>query len=93
MTGQEKILEVIEQVNEIKNNIQKKYDKIMGKIAEYQEKLNEVIQNAQKNSEIWVEKQKKKIMNKKVREGIIGYAFASLWLIGILGFIIFKNII
>lgn len=34
-------------------------------------------------------KPKKKIMNKKVREGIIGYAFASLWLIGILGFTIY----
>lgn len=39
-----------------------------------------------------VNKPKKKIMNKKVREGIIGYAFASLWLIGILGFTIYPLI-
>jgi F0F1-type ATP synthase membrane subunit b/b' len=64
MTGQEKIVEVVKQVEEIKSNIQKKYDKIMGKIAECQEKLNEIIQNAQKNSQVWVEKQKTKIMNK-----------------------------
>lgn len=36
-----------------------------------------------------VNKPKKKTMNKKVREGLIGYAFASLWLIGILGFTIY----
>ena len=39
-----------------------------------------------------VNKPKKKIMNKKVREGLIGYAFASLWLIGILGFTIYPLI-
>lgn len=64
MTGQDKITEVIDQVTEIKNNIQKKYDKVLGKIAECQVQLDEVIKNAQKNSEIWVNKQKKKITKK-----------------------------
>ena len=39
--------------------------------------------------EVKENKPKKKVLNKKVREGLIGYAFASLWLIGILGFTIY----
>ena len=34
-------------------------------------------------------KPKSKILNRKTREGIIGYAFASLWLIGIALFTIY----
>ena len=39
MSSTEKIQEVADQLIEIKKNIQDKYDKIMGKVAELQEKL------------------------------------------------------
>lgn len=63
MTGQEKIQEVMNQLTEIKNNIQDKYDKIMGKVGELQEKLK-VIENAAGQSKQWIDKQKKKIQTK-----------------------------
>lgn len=63
MTGAEKIQEVMTQLNEIKKNIQDKYDKVMGKVGELQEKLS-VIDNAVGQSKQWIDKQKKKIQTK-----------------------------
>ena len=63
MTGAEKIQEVMTQLDEIKKNIQNKYDKVMGKVEELQEKLS-VIDNAIGRSKQWIDKQKKKIQAK-----------------------------
>lgn len=63
MTGQEKIQEITNQLNEIKKNIQDKYDKIMSKVSDLQEKLQE-INNSVGQSQQWIEKQKKKIQSK-----------------------------
>lgn len=63
MTGTEKIQEVMNQLNEIKKNIQDKYDKIMDKVGGLQEQLIQV-QNSTNQSPQWIDKQKKKIQTK-----------------------------
>lgn len=63
MTGAEKIQEVMTQLDEIKKNIQNKYDKVVGKVEELQKKLS-VIDNAIGQSKQWIDKQKKKIQTK-----------------------------
>ena len=64
MTGVGKIQEVTTQLNEIKKNIQDKYDKVMGKVGKLQEKLKAVEENAVGQSKQWIDKQKKKIQTK-----------------------------
>ena len=66
MTGAEKIAEIGQQLAEIKKNIQEKYDKVMGKVEEFQEKLK-VIDTMVGQSKEWIDKQKKKIQ-KKIEE-------------------------
>lgn len=63
MTGQEKTQEVMQQLAEIKSNIQKKYDKVMGKITDLQQELS-FLDTAMNQTEIWIEKQKTKIQGK-----------------------------
>lgn len=63
MTGAEKIQEVASQLAEIKKNIQDKYDKIMGKVGDLQEKLK-VVENSANQSKQWIDTQKKKIQTK-----------------------------
>lgn len=63
MTGAEKIQEVASQLAEIKKNIQDKYDKIMGKVGDLQEKLK-VVENSANQSKQWIDAQKKKIQTK-----------------------------
>lgn len=72
MTGAEKIIEITNQVIEIKNNIQKKYDATVGKINALIEKQQMIIANTVAQSIYWVEKQKKKIQAKidKLTQGI-----------------------
>ena len=60
MTGQEKTQEVMQQLAEIKSNIQKKYDKVMGRITDLQQELS-FLDTAVNQTEIWIEKQKTKI--------------------------------
>lgn len=64
MTGPEKIVEITNQVIEIKNNIQKKYDRVIGKINELIETQAKIVANAAAQSIYWVEKQKNKIQGK-----------------------------
>lgn len=64
MTGPEKIVEITNQVIEIKNNIQKKYDRVIGKINGLIEKQAKIVANAAAQSIYWVEKQKNKIQAK-----------------------------
>lgn len=67
MTGQEKILEVMMQVAEIKQKIQDKYDKVMSRIVELHRKLAEFenqMNNPINHTLQWIEKQKQKIRSK-----------------------------
>lgn len=54
MTGPEKIKEATETVNDIKQTIQEKYDKVMGKIAEYQSEIQRVLSEASYHSQKWI---------------------------------------
>ena len=62
MTGADKIQEVMTQLSEIKENIQKKYDKVMGKIGGLQEQMDSV--DSADQSPQWKDKQKKKLSTK-----------------------------
>ena len=67
MTGTEKIVEIGIQLAEIKQKIQEKYDKVMGKVSELQQKLielEEAVANGIAQSLQWIEKQKQKIKTK-----------------------------
>lgn len=72
MTGPEKIQETTEQVVEMKNNIQKKYDGVIDKINGLIEKQAKIVANVAAQSIYWVEKQKNKIQAKidKLTQGI-----------------------
>lgn len=54
MTGAEKIVEATKIVNDIKQTIQKKYDKVMSKIAEYQSEIQRVLSEASYHSQKWI---------------------------------------
>lgn len=54
MTGAEKIVEATKTVNDIKQTIQKKYDKTMEKIAFHQSEIQRVLSKASYHSQKWV---------------------------------------
>ena len=54
MTGTEKIVEATKTVNDIKQTIQKKYDKTMEKIAFYQSEIQRVLSEASYHSQKWI---------------------------------------
>lgn len=64
MTQSEKIQNLTEDFQLIKSTIQEKYDKVMSKIMEYQEKIDTIITNAMNQTKQWVDKQIKKIKEK-----------------------------
>lgn len=64
MTGPEKIAEAMQTLADIKANIQKKYDDIMGKVNKYMKEIDETIANAQNQSKEWVDKKVNKLKEK-----------------------------
>ena len=67
MTGPEKIAEATKTLNDIKKNIQEKYDGVMGKIDKYTKEIDETIANKQNQSKEWVDKKVDRL-KKKIRE-------------------------
>ena len=62
-SGAERISEVANTFNDIKKNIQDKYDKVAGRVEKLQKESDE-LDNANNQSPVWIEKQKKKIQSK-----------------------------
>lgn len=55
MTGAEKISEATQNLADIKDKIQQKYDTVMGKIEKLQTKMEEIYKNTVGHSQQWVD--------------------------------------
>lgn len=64
MGGLDKIQETMDTLNEIKTNIQTKYDGIMSKIVTLQTELSELPAKSKNHSEQWLNDQKVKLQSK-----------------------------
>lgn len=64
MSGADKIIEAAETVATVKQKIQDKYDKIMGKILKLQKDLDNLANDIVNHTEAWIEEQRIKIQNK-----------------------------
>lgn len=64
MTQEEKLQKLTEDFQTIKSTIEEKYNKVMSKIQEYQEKIDIIITNAMNQTQQWIDKQINKIKGK-----------------------------
>ena len=64
MNGTDKIAEAAQTVNEIKQTIQDKYDKVMGKIEFYRNEIQIITSESTKHTEDWINKKTKKLKEK-----------------------------
>jgi chromosome segregation ATPase len=65
MSYSDKLQEINDTYTQIKDNIQKKYDKVMGEIVKLDEKIRNIENNEKvQNSKQWINEQVTKIQNK-----------------------------
>ena len=65
MNGASKKIEAMQTLNDIKNNIQSKYDKIMKRIGALKNELDKLDDASKSHSELWV-KERRKTINDKI---------------------------